>query len=255
MVTGEVPAGLCPGCLLRTAVETGAKDFVPLLPKLRYFGDYELLEEIARGGMGVVYKARQVSLNRIVAVKMMRPGLLASEEEIKRFHAEATAAANLHHPNIVSVYEVGERDGLHYFSMEYVAGTSLAQIVQQRPLLPTRAARYVQIVAEAIHSAHTRGTLHRDLKPSNVLVDLSDQLHITDFGLAKQIHSETTLTVTGVVLRTPNYMPPEQAGGAGNGHYGPASDVYALGAILYELLTGRPPFQAATPLQTIKLAL
>jgi serine/threonine protein kinase len=235
-------------------VEAGSKDFIPTLPKLRYFGDYELLEEIARGGMGVVYKARQVSLNRIVAVKMMRPGLLASEEEIRRFHAEATAAANLQHPNIVSIYEVGERDGLHYFSMEYIAGTSLAQIVQQHPLVPRRAARYVQSVAEAVAYAHAQGTLHRDLKPSNILLDLSDQLHITDFGLAKQIQGGTTLTVTGTVLGTPNYMPPEQAD-AGDGNDGPASDVYALGAILYELLTGRPPFQAATPLQTIKLVL
>lgn len=187
----DAPAGLCPGCLLRTAIQTGNQDF-PTLPKLRYFGDYELLEEIARGGMGVIYKARQISLDRIVAVKMMRPGLLATEEEIKRFHAEATAAANLQHPNIVSIYEVGEQDGLHYFSMEYIAGTSLAQVVQQHPLLPSNAARHVQTVAEAIHYAHTKGTLHRDLKPSNVLVDLSDHLHITDFGLAKQIHTETT---------------------------------------------------------------
>lgn len=253
LLPSDMPAGLCPGCLLRTALQTGTQDF-PTLPKLPYFGDYELLEEIARGGMGVIYKARQVSLDRIVAVKMMRPGLLATEEEIKRFHAEATAAANLQHPNIVSIYEVGEQDGLHYFSMEYIAGTSLAQVVQQHPLLPSNAARHVQTVAEAIHYAHTKGTLHRDLKPSNVLVDLSDHLHITDFGLAKQIHTETTLTLTGAVLGTPNYMAPEQAGAA-NGHYGPTSDVYALGAILYELVTGKPPFLAATPLQTMKLVL
>jgi WD40 repeat protein/tRNA A-37 threonylcarbamoyl transferase component Bud32 len=250
---GDAPAGLCPGCLLRTAIQTGTQDF-PALPKLRYFGDYELLEEIAHGGMGVVYKARQVSLDRIVAVKMMRPGLLATEEENKRFHAEATAAANLQHPNIVSIYEVGEQDGLHYFSMEYIAGASLAQIVRERPLLPRRAAGYVQTLAEAIHYAHTRGTLHRDLKPSNVLVDRADQLHITDFGLAKQLHTENTLTLPGALLGTPNYMPPEQAG-AGHGHYGPTSDVYALGAVLYELVTGKPPFQAATALQTIKLVL
>ena len=253
LLPSDAPAGLCPGCLLRTAIQTGNQDF-PTLPKLSYFGDYELLEEIARGGMGVIYKARQISLDRIVAVKMMRPGLLATEEEIKRFHAEATAAANLQHPNIVSIYEVGEQDGLHYFSMEYIAGTSLAQVVQQHPLLPSNAARHVQTVAEAIHYAHTKGTLHRDLKPSNILVDLSDRLHITDFGLAKQIHTETTLTLAGAVLGTPNYMAPEQAAAA-NGHYGPTSDVYALGAILYELVTGKPPFQAATPLQTIKLVL
>jgi serine/threonine protein kinase/WD40 repeat protein len=254
-LSGDSPAGLCPGCLLRTAIQTGAQDFIPALPNLRYFGDYELLEEIARGGMGVVYKARQLSLDRIVAVKMMRPGLLATEEEVKRFRAEATSAAGLKHPNIVCIYEVGERDGLHYFSMEYIPGKSLAQIVHNHPLPPGKAAHHLRTIAEAIHYAHAQGTLHRDLKPSNVLVDLSDQLHVTDFGLAKQMNAEARLTLTGEVLGTPNYMSPEQAGANDDQDYGPTSDVYALGAILYELVTGKPPFQATTPLQTLKLVL
>lgn len=221
----------------------------PLDP-MRSFGDYELLEEIARGGMGVVYKARQVSLNRIVAVKMILAGELASEADIKRFRGEAEAAANLQHPNIVAIHEVGEHDGQHYFSMDYVEGKDLAALVRENPLPPARAAGYVKRIAEAVEYAHQHGILHRDLKPSNVLIDQFDQPRITDFGLAKRVAGGSDLTGSGTLVGTPSYMPPEQADGK-RGSVSPASDVYALGAILYELVTGRPPFRAETPLDTL----
>jgi WD40 repeat protein/tRNA A-37 threonylcarbamoyl transferase component Bud32 len=217
---------------------------------IRFFGDYELLEEIARGGMGVVYKARQVSLNRIVAVKMILAGQLASEAEVKRFCAEAEAAANLQHPNIVAIHEVGKHEGQHYFSMDFIEGISLAELVREKPLPGQRAAKYVKIIADAIDYAHQQGTLHRDLKPSNVLIDANDQPRVTDFGLAKRIEGGSEQTATGQVIGTPSYMPPEQAG-ARRGALGPASDVYSVGAILYELLTGRPPFRAETPVDTL----
>jgi WD40 repeat protein/predicted Ser/Thr protein kinase len=210
---------------------------------LQYFGDYELLEEIARGGMGVVYRARQVSLKRVVAVKTILAGRLASADEVRRFRAEAAAAASLVHPNIVPIYEVGEQDGQHYFAMEFVDGPNLAQVVRDNPLPADRAARYVQIIAEAIQFAHERGVLHRDLKPSNVLLDPFDLPRVTDFGLAKQLAGDSQLTLTGQVLGAPSFVPPEQAAGRRSA-VGPHSDVYALGAILYHLLTGRPPFAA-----------
>jgi eukaryotic-like serine/threonine-protein kinase len=222
--------------------------------RLDSFGDYELLAEIARGGMGVVYKARQVTLNRVVAVKMILSGRLAGAEDVRRFHAEAEAAAHLKHPNIVAIHEVGEVRGQHYFSMEYVDGQILAQIVCDRPLAAARAAGYVQAVAEAIHYAHNQGILHRDLKPSNVLVDQDDRPRITDFGLAKRISGDSALTVSGAIVGTASYMPPEQASARGAG-LSPASDVYSLGAMLYELVTGRPPFRAETPLETLRQVL
>jgi tRNA A-37 threonylcarbamoyl transferase component Bud32 len=216
----------------------------PLAP-VAAFGDYELLEEIARGGMGVVYKARQISLNRVVAVKMLLSGRLASELDVRRFRAEAEAAAKLRHPHIVAIYEVGEHEGRQYFSMEYVEGQDLGHRVRERPLPVTLAAAYVKRIAEAVQYAHERGVLHRDLKPSNVLIDASDQPRVTDFGLAKLLHSDSGLTVSGQVLGTPSYMPPEQAAGRRD-QTGPASDVYALGSILFFLVTGRPPFVAET---------
>ncbi|MEK7685478.1 MAG: serine/threonine-protein kinase [Verrucomicrobiota bacterium] len=219
--------------------------------RLGSFGDYELLEEIARGGMGVVFKARQASLDRLVAVKMLLFGPLASPEVVQRFRAEAAAAASLQHPNIVVVHEVGFRDGQHFIAMDYVAGRSLADIVRDGPLTARRAAGYVQTIAEAIQYAHERGILHRDLKPSNVLLDEHDQPKVTDFGLAKRLDKDTELTLSGQVLGSPNYMPPEQAA-AHRGLVGKRSDVYSLGAILSHLLTGRAPFVAPTVPETLQ---
>jgi tRNA A-37 threonylcarbamoyl transferase component Bud32 len=265
-LSSDAPQGLCPACLLKaalpgqSALESSATGLyesptTALAPeagaRLKYFGDYELLEEIARGGMGVVWKARQTSLNRDVALKMIRAGALASPEEVQRFLREAEAAANLQHPNIVAIHEVGEQDGQHYFTMDYVAGRDLGALVKDGPLPPNRAAFYVKIIAEAIHFAHQRGTLHRDLKPQNVLIDAADQPRITDFGLAKIMKEDSPLTQSGVVMGSPSYMPPEQAASRYS-DIGPASDVYSLGAMLYELLTGRPPFRAATALATLR---
>ncbi|QDU40836.1 Serine/threonine-protein kinase PknB [Maioricimonas rarisocia] len=218
--------------------------------RLRYFGDYELLEEIARGGMGVVFKARQIKLNRVVALKMILSGNLAAEEEILRFKTEAEAAANLDHPGIVPIYEIGEHNGQHYFSMGYVEGQSLAKRVKNGPLPPREAAEIVSKVARAVAHAHDKGVIHRDLKPANVMLDANVGPRVTDFGLAKQVESASDLTRTGAVMGTPSYMPPEQAGGKTD-DVGPRSDVYSLGAILYCLLTGRPPFQSANPMDTL----
>ena len=189
----------------------------------------------------MVYKARQISLNRIVAPKMIRSGQLATPEEVERFHREAEAAANLQHSNIVAIHEVGEHERQHFFSMDYVEGKSLAQMNREDPLTIKRAARYVQQIAEAIDYAHRQGVLHRDIKPSNILIDSFDQARITDFGLAKLVKGGSDLTISGQPLGTVPYMSPEQAIGRSN-QVGPASDIYSLGAVIYELLTGRPPF-------------
>jgi serine/threonine protein kinase/WD40 repeat protein len=276
----EGPAGNCPNCLFALAAsltsEVGTADETQRLPQnagappsgapdvLHYFGDYELLEEIARGGMGVVYRARQVSLNRIVAVKVLLFGQFASDEFVQRFRTEAEAAANLHHPNIVAIHEIGEHEGRQYFSMDYVAGGHLGDLVREQPLPAKRAAALLKTIAEAVHHAHQRGVLHRDLKPSNVLMDSQGNPRLTDFGLAKRFgggtpaggtgvspvriephgrdpHATPELTVTGQMLGTPSYASPEQAGGR-RSTVTTASDVYSLGAILYFLLTARPPF-------------
>lgn len=216
-----------------------------------HFGDYELLEEIARGGMGVVYKARQISLNRIVALKMMKSGELAGEEEIKRFQAEAEAAAKIDHPNIVPVYEVGQTNGLQFFSMGFVQGKSLAERLKQGPLPPLEAAALMHTVALAVQFAHDKGVIHRDLKPANVLTDAEGNPRITDFGLAKQTQGDSNMTATGQVMGTPSFMPPEQAAGKTD-EIGPLVDVYSIGAMLYALITGRPPFQAASVIETLQ---
>jgi serine/threonine protein kinase len=213
------------------------------------FGDYELLGEVGRGGMGVVYKAREAGLDRVVAIKMLLPGAVPDEAELQRFRSEAAAAARLRHPHIVAVHRVGEQDGRHFYSMDFIAGVSLTQRLAEGPLPSRSAARYVAVIARALHHAHQHGILHRDVKPGNVLLDADDRPHVTDFGLAKQYNSDSNQTRTGSILGTPSYMAPEQA--AGRKDLGPACDIYGVGALLYELLTGRPPFRAETPLDTM----
>ncbi len=216
----------------------------------RSFGDYELLSEIARGGMGVVYKARQTRLNRVVALKMILAGQLASDEEVRRFYSEAEAAAHLDHPGIVPIFEVGQHADQHYFSMGYVEGSSLAAKVSAGPLPPREAADLVRQVALAVQYAHENGVIHRDLKPANILLDRNGHPRVSDFGLAKRVQAGSDVTATGQILGTPSYMPPEQAAGKVS-QIGPASDVYSLGAVLYCLLTGRAPFHAASRVDTI----
>ncbi len=222
----------------------------PLTDRIRYFGDYEVVRELARGGMGVVFLARQVSLNRPVALKMILAGQLADDIDVKRFYTEAEAAANLDHPGIVPIFEVGQHEGQHYFSMGFVEGQSLSQRLADGPLPPREAAALMVKVAEAIGYAHQQGVIHRDLKPGNILLDRIGNPRVTDFGLAKRLQSDSGLTGSGQIMGTPSYMPPEQAGG-NRGEVGPAADVYALGATLYALVTGRPPFQAATAMDTV----
>ncbi len=245
------------------------------------FGDYEIVSEIARGGMGVVYKARQIRLNRIVALKMILGGQLASDDDVKRFYLEAESAASLDHPGIVPIYEIGNHDGQHFFSMGFVEGTSLANLLKEGPMAPREAAECLARICDAIQFAHDRGVIHRDLKPGNILLSTesakgdsstlkgrslsqsltlksgslregepSYQPKVTDFGLAKQTKGGSELTGTGQILGTPSYMPPEQADGK-LATVGPLADVYSLGAILYCMLTGRPPFQSSNPIDTL----
>ncbi|MBL8819111.1 MAG: protein kinase [Planctomyces sp.] len=270
----NAPAGLCPTCLLRVVMaesDSGISDpprggtettvstaivengeYPKAGTTIRYFGDYELHEEIARGGMGVVYRARQVRLNRQVALKMIRAGKFSSDTEVQRLRVEAEAAAQLDHPAIVPVFEVGEYEGLHYFTMAFVEGETLSAKLNTGPLSPHVAAKLMQTVAEAVSYAHERGVIHRDIKPGNILIDKSGQPRVSDFGLAKQVSSDSDLTTTGQILGTPAYMPPEQALGKLQ-DVGKPSDVYSLGAVLYATLTGRPPFQAATAIETLRL--
>ena len=226
----------------------------------RSFGDFELLEEIGRGGMGVVYKAVQRSLGRVVALKTILRGEQARPADVARFQVEAESLAHLDHPHIVGVYAAGEHDGQAWFSMRYVEGETLTALLSRGPLRARDAASLLAVIARAVDFAHERGILHRDLKPSNILIDREGRPHVTDFGLAKRVRATereaawTGLTHSGAIVGTPAYMAPEQVSGS-RGKPSPASDVYSLGVILYEMLTGRPPFQAPTPVDTLLLVL
>jgi len=251
---GDAPEELCPKCLLKLGgaelgilvkrQEAGAEVHGSEAAG-RKFGKYEVLEKIAQGGMGAVYKARQLNLDRLVALKLLPFGQFSRDDLLQRFRSEASAAAALQHPNIVAVHDVGEHDGQPFFSMDFVEGRTLAELVRDQPLPAKRAAAYLKTIAEAVHYAHQHGILHRDLKPSNILIDTSDQPRITDFGLAKRLGGDSDLTLTGQVLGSPNFISPEQAEGRSDA-IGPPSDVYSLGALLYHLLTRQPPFQADT---------
>ena len=219
-------------------------------PKLQSdFGDYELLGEIARGGMGVVFKARHKRLNRIAAIKMIRSGKLSSPEDIQRFYVEANAAAQLDHPGIVPIYEIGEHEGQPFFAMKFIEGGSLAQHLEQFRTNKPKLVEFVAKIAEAVHHAHQRGILHRDIKPANVMLDEVENPLLTDLGLAKNTASESDLTQTGALVGTPSYMPPEQADSVST--LTTAADIYSTGAILYELLTGHPPHTGTSPIETI----
>ncbi|HEY1769588.1 MAG TPA: protein kinase [Chthoniobacterales bacterium] len=249
---GENDSTICSACFLEAGLNSFAhEDFeVPAAE----FGDYELLEEIGRGGQGVVFRARQKSLNRIVALKIIGLGTWATATHLKRFRREAEAAASLEHPRIVPIYEIGERDGTCYFTMQFVEGGQLDELVRREPLPLRRAAEIIASLAHTVHYAHERGILHRDIKPGNILLDAEGEPHLTDFGLARLIENESTVTRTLEVLGTPSFMAPEQAAGNGAPPTS-ATDVYGLGAVFYHLLTGHPPFAGGTTYETIRLVL
>ncbi|HEY2235822.1 MAG TPA: serine/threonine-protein kinase, partial [Candidatus Angelobacter sp.] len=228
-----------------------AQRFAAMLGEL---GDYELLEEVGRGGQGVVFRARQKSLNRTVALKVISLGQWASTAHLKRFRREAEAAAGLDHPSIVPIYEVGERDGSCYFSMKFVEGGQLDEVVRRKPMSIRQAAELIAKVARTVHYAHEHGIVHRDIKPGNILLDAKGEPHLTDFGLARLVESESSITRTLDVMGTPSYMAPEQAAGETT-KLGSVTDVYGLGAVFYELLTAHPPFAGGTSYQTIRLLL
>src|SRR2546430_4645640 len=279
-IFSDAPEGLCAKCVLKIAlaippdapvaagddggsaenVEANAaaaprskmsQRFAEMLGEL---GDYELLEEIGRGGQGVVFRARQKSLNRVVALKVISLGQWASKAHVKRFRREAEAAASLDHPGIVPIHEVGERDGSCYFSMTFVEGGQLEEVVSRRPISIRQAAELIERIARTVHYAHEHGILHRDIKPGNILLDGKGQPHLTDFGLDRLVESESTVTRTLEGMGTPSYMAPEQAVG-NNAQLTSATDVYGLGAVFYQLLTGHPPFPGGTTHETIKLLL
>ena len=281
-IFSDAPEGLCTGCVLETALgmlpdavaavaDCGSADHpqtnnahaeprVKTSPSafgatvLGELGDYELLEEVGRGGQGVVFRARQKSLHRIVALKVIGLGQWATKAHLKRFRLEAEAAASLDHPCIVPIYEVGERDGQCYFSMKFVEGGQLDEVVKQTPVSIRQAVELIAKVARTVHYAHEHGILHRDIKPGNILLDAKGEPHLTDFGLARLVESESTVTRTLEVLGTPSYMSPEQAAG-NNAKVTSTTDVYGLGAVLYQLLAGHPPFAGGTTYETIKLLL
>src|SRR5438128_4570324 len=279
-IFSDAPEGLCARCVLKTAlmmppdapvaarddggpaanVEANAaaaphsKKAARAVELLGELGDYELLEEIGRGGQGVVFRARQKSLNRTVALKVISLGQWASKAHLKRFRLEAEAAAHLDHPGIVPIHEVGERDGQCYFSMKFVEGGQLDEVVRRAPMSIRQGAELIAKVARTVHYAHEHGILHRDIKPGNILLDANGEPHLTDFGLARLVESESSVTHTLEVLGTPSYMAPEQAVG-NNAAISSVTDVYGLGAVLYQLLTGQPPFAGGTTYETIKLLL
>src|SRR5438874_1317739 len=277
----DAPKGLCTACVLEkglgveaetlvaTVVDPGlaeqlARDEATGAPPVKIaahadellgeLGDYELLEVVGRGGQGVVFRARQKSLNRIVALKVISLGQWASTAHLKRFRLEAEAAARLEHPGIVPIHEVGERDGSCYFSMKFVEGGQLDEVARRQPIPPRRAVELIAKVARTVHYAHEHGILHRDIKPGNILLDAKGEPHLTDFGLARLVESESSVTHTMDVLGTPSYMTPEQAVG-NNAAVSNVTDVYGLGAVFYQLLTGQPPFAGGTTYETIKLLL
>src|SRR5947207_6158851 len=269
-ILSDAPEGLCTGCVLETALGilpdavVGGDD--PGQPAssmpatahaaalLGELGDYELLEQIGRGGQGVVFRARQKSLNRIVALKVIGLGQWATPAHLKRFRLEAEAAASLDHPCIVPIYEVGEREGQCYFSMKFIEGGQLDEVVKHTPISIRQAVELVSKVARTVSYAHEHGILHRDIKPGNILLDAKSEPHLTDFGLARLVETESTVTRTLEVLGTPSYMAPEQAVG-NNAGVTSATDIYGLGAVLYQLLTGHPPFAAGTTYETVRLVL
>jgi serine/threonine protein kinase/Tfp pilus assembly protein PilF len=258
-VFADAPQGCCSVCLVRTGLaslddENDEASEPTIARMLKDFGDYELLEEIGHGGQGVVYRARQKSLNRLVALKVIGLSHWATEAHVKRFRLEAEAAASLNHPCIVPIYEVGERDGACYFSMGLVEGGQLDAVAKREPIPIGDAAELIAKLARTVSYAHEHGILHRDIKPGNILLDAKGEPHLTDFGLARLVETEGTVTRTMEVLGTPSYMAPEQAVG-NNARVSSATDVYGLGAVLYQLLTGQPPFAGGTTYETIKLLL
>jgi TolB-like protein/predicted Ser/Thr protein kinase len=258
-VFADAPQGFCSVCLFRTGLASldteNDEAFGPTVARmLKDFGDYELLQEIGRGGQGVVYRARQKSLNRIVALKVIGLAHWATEAHVKRFRLEAEAAASLNHPCIVPIYEVGERDGACYFSMGLVDGGQLDAVAKREPMPLRHAAELIAKLARTVSYAHEHGILHRDIKPGNILIDAKGEPHLTDFGLARLIETESTVTRTMEVLGTPSYMAPEQAVG-NNARVTSATDIYGLGAVLYQLLTGHPPFAGGTTYETVRLVL
>src|SRR5438552_4998040 len=286
-IFADAPEGLCPRCVLKTALAMPSElvaggdssavalakvddpghtnklvgDAVPTphdkktaqaAELLGELGDYELMEEVGRGGQGVVFRARQKSLNRTVALKVIGLGQWATQAHLKRFRLEAEAAASLDHPCIVPIYEVGERDGSCYFSMKFIDGGQLDEMAKRQPISFRNAAELIAKLARTVHYAHEHGILHRDIKPGNILIDAKGEPHLTDFGLARLVETESTLTRTMEVLGTPSYMAPEQAQGQ-NEQLTRATDVYGLGAVFYQLLTGHPPFAGGTTYETVRL--
>jgi TolB-like protein/cytochrome c-type biogenesis protein CcmH/NrfG/predicted Ser/Thr protein kinase len=260
-ITDEPVAGVDSSAVAACSAEAAAKagsakadDSAPAAAPLMDFGDYELLEEIGRGGQGVVYRARQKSLNRTVALKVIGLGQWATQAHLKRFRREAESAANLDHPCIVPIYEVGEREGCCYFSMKFIDGGQLDEVAKSTPISIRDATELIAKLARTVHYAHEHGVLHRDIKPGNILLDAKGEPHLTDFGLARLLETKSTVTHTMDVLGTPSYMAPEQASGH-NEQLTSATDVYGLGAVFYQLLTGHPPFAGGTTYDTVRLVL